>query len=167
MPTSNPTIMNQFWINLKTEIATAWPEIAGKLSQDTAIERQDWTNLLNDGELGVPWCVVKMSPSPLKGWGTIPRLQIDFEITYIDGIKAVKTQSNLQGKQTTAAVYVMDKLIVLKEQLFKSQICGTVLDDVKFNANAENPANDIMIESGWDYQCATLTMQALVVNATG
>lgn len=161
-----PSPVLRFWEGMLGVLVATWPELADrKISQDSAAERKDWTNLLKSGDLGVPWCIVKLDHAAAQGWGAIPKLQITAEIFYIDGIKQAGEKSvQVTGKQLPATSYVLEKLNQAKEAFYRTSNCGTILDEVGYNGTAENPVNDVMIETGWNFQCASITIQAIVVN---
>lgn len=159
-----PTWYDNYWANLTSTIMAAWPEITGYW-QDNAIERQDWTNLLNDDQLGVPWCVVKLSTSAGDLGVPYPHVLISAEIVYIDGLAAAAAASEESGNQVPAAQWIMDKLQALWAAIQPSEILGTVRDDVTYNESADLPHNDVFLANGFSYMAASLTINSYAITA--
>ena len=159
------TWYDDFWTTLDGIIAGAWPEVIGKLRLDNQALRRDWGVMLNDGELGSPWAVVKITAANGTLGITAPHVDITVVVTYIENIETAGDTSEHTGPRATASTWTMRRLQTLWKALQISQTIGTVDNDASFDDSAEVPSNDVLIDQGLNYQAGALTFTAHAITA--
>lgn len=149
--------LSDYWAALKTILAATWPEVPAKcLFMDTTIERKNWVNLLNSGQMSTPWVVVKIQRAPTDAWGAGPKQIYTTTVWYNVGITVAA------GLSESPTVMIDGKLDALKTALFASQTLGTVTDDVTFDTTSENPVNMSFLAVTPEYQGGSITFECVV-----
>lgn len=159
MPTTY-NVFDIFWDNLQLAIVGAWPEVDAQVYQDISIERFDWVNRLDSGDLTVPWCVVVLAEESTDQWGAMPHIIIKPTIYYATSLKIAATAG-----EASAAQYIQRKLLALKTAMFTGDPgVGTVLSQVEFDATAENPMNaSLLANKNGTLQAGSIGFQCVVL----
>jgi hypothetical protein len=155
MPTTY-NVFDVYWTNLKDAIVTTWPEVDGKIFQDVSIERRDWVNELDKGDLTAPWCIVVFDTEQTDEWGAKPHMMIKPTIYYCTSLALAKAASK------PAATFIAGKLLALQESMFNDQYTGTTLNETVLDVTAENPVNVSFLANKGDYQGGSIMFQSIV-----
>lgn len=147
------------WDGIKAAVHVAWPDVQpGNLWNDVQAQKRDWTNLLDSQQMAPPWVVCALDPQPTTEWGTgAPRFAVGVTIYYIAADNA-----NTGGKKLVN--FVMGKAIDLQAAILASADVGTILPELKVNANAENPVDTSLIDSDQRFTASSLTFTTIVVS---
>lgn len=158
-----PTWYDKYWSALVKVLGTAWPEAIDKIAQDNQIERLDWVNALNAGQLTPPWVVVSLSIQPTDLWGPGPKYAVVASVYYIvDTLKAKNAQTTI-GTASTAASMITDKLIALQHSMEDDITMGLVnLDDMPIDNSASNPINVSLINAKQTLQAGSIQVTTIV-----
>jgi len=147
---------SNYWPALKAVIAAAWPDVQpGRLRMDTSIERIDWAQRWNDGELAPPWVTVQIDFAPTTEWCCGIVYQVDVTIWYI-----CKLASAPAGM--TASSFIADKLFDLVGALLGAQTLGTVEDGIPIDISAENAINVSFLDAKLPLQAGNLRASCIV-----
>jgi len=156
---------SNFWTGLKSVIHATWTEIApSQLLNDVNLERRDWINLLNAGQIVGPWCVVSLSINQTQGWGIgTPRYQFDAAISYICPTGIDKSSVPYAA---TITEYLSARLISLQAALAASPALGTVLPTLPLDVNASQDINRVLLDAKLPFQSSTLTVSCIVLGVS-
>ena len=152
-----------YWAGLKSVIAATWPEIRpGQVILDTQIERRDWINELNKGDLSNAYVVVKLEYTPTTDW---PASWTAYEVAAtIHYIAPTKLPAGTDAK--TIAGYLTGRLIALSQALLAAPAAvGTVLNSFPLATNADDPVNISLLEAKLAYQAGSLQVTSIVVDS--
>jgi hypothetical protein len=150
--------INDYWQALKTIIAATWTDVqVGGIFLDNVMERSEWRNLLDAGQLAVPWVVVVIEAEPTSDWGVGPKQIVKPTIFYCTSVAAAKAAG------PTATGYIWSKMAGLQGALMADWTLGTTLDEVTIDVSASNPINISFLESKLKYQAGSLQVQTVVL----
>ena len=151
-----------YWANLKSVIQSAWPDMpAGQFYSDTSLERYDWINLLNSGQMSGVWCAVKIDISPddtLPDW---PAYSVAATINYITPSKFTP---GADAAEKTVAEFIAGKLTLLSQALRACLTLGTVETEIPLSVNADNAINVGLLGGKVPYQSGSLTVTSVVID---
>ena len=113
-----------YWAALKSVIHSAWPDVpAGQFYSDTNLERYDWINLLNSGQMSGVWCAVKLDIAPDDTAPDWPSYCVAATINYITPSKFAPGNN---AAEKTVTEFIAGKLTLLSQGLRACLTLGTV-----------------------------------------
>lgn len=142
---------------LTTLIASTWPALTG-VWRSEQLGRADWENLVLDGSLTVPFCVLRLGPSRPEGWA-LDAPTFRFEVTVIAVVALGDTNA---ANDVTA--FLLQQLGALRSALIAYAGGGFQLGGElpQLNASLTSEANRTLLGQLVGYQAAELTAPLLV-----
>ena len=163
MPETQTTVFDTFIAALDAVIMQTWPEVVGQTFWDTQIERIDWINKVNQGQIDPPWCVVKITDAPAQDMGCLPMTALTVEILYISSIPDGVNRAEVNGQKPDILQWNLQQAMKMKTALYRSQTLGTISNDITFDTNAQQPANMSLIENKLTYQAISVTFTSISI----
>ena len=152
---------SRYWAAFKQVVAATWPEIApGNLFQDSRLERTDWINALNDNQIEMAWCVVKVSITDSDDgpadWQTY---SVVADVHYVAPVSAA------EGDQTITEYLVGKQIALTRAFLVASDRgLGTVMTSAPLSMNADDPLTIVLLDAKLAYQSAGVQVTCLIVD---
>ena len=154
-----------YWAALKAVIHSAWPDVpAGQFYSDTNLERYDWINLLNSGQMSGVWCAVKLDITPddiVPDW---PSYRVAATINYITPSKFAPGNN---AAEKTVTEFIAGKLTLLSQALRACMTLGTVATAMSLSVNADNAINIGLLGGKVPYQSGSLTVTSVIIDGGG
>jgi len=155
------TFYNTYWTSLLALVVEAWPEVDGKIWQDTPMNRVNWYNELQSGSLTVPWTVIRLDIVGTGEWvANTACYEITATIWYITSLeKAKEVDTTL-----TCTDLIAGKLVDLQVILYNDNTLGTTYSPIPLTVNADDPVNmSLVAEQNMNMQAGSLQATTLVV----
>lgn len=146
------TWLDDAWADVKGAAHTCWPEV-NSIWRVTQIERIDWKDLIERGELTPPWCVIQlptMRQVPGRGAGQVV-FQANPAIYYIDKNHGADIGATIEAK-----------LAAMLEYLVSHAFSGTLVENsLAVEMSEESPVNRAMLEQQMPYSAGSVSFGML------
>lgn len=119
------------WAQVTTVINAQWSDINGQIYRATQINRRNWLELLEGGEITPPYCVFDIRNRKLVDWGMQNKAFLyPAEIYYIT-----------DAVSTNIVADVTAKMVLIRDALYTPSANVQMLEDPIISVDDTNPAN--------------------------
>lgn len=147
-------VLAQFRADLYALIKTALPEVVSPIASVPQIQRINWVEKIQNGELTAPWVAIHLPAlTPETEWSvSAPTWSVSPTIYYIAAVSA---------GQGAIGDYLEARMSLVQDALMY-RFGYTVPSDPVTDCSEENPVNASLLMNDQPYLCGSLTFSALV-----